>query len=199
MKKTVIFLCVFSFFLSCKKSDDSGSGAPAPSLSEHYPQTWTLINDASADKYTYLEVNGNNMKRSEIVKTYSLVQLALDNLCSFYVTQTRTEFTHKICYVIQLDRQRKRWLFSGKSSNQQEIHLSTTVGSSEITDPGGDGYRFFVHDLAKINGVKTVALESVEFPGYYISSSSPGFNYSPTQAVLTKASSPEKATPWQCR
>jgi len=199
MKKTVIFLCAFSFFISCKKSDDSNNGGPAPALLEHYPQTWTLINDASVDKYTHLEVAGNNMKRSEILKSYSLTQLALERLCSFYVTQTRTEFTHKICFVIQLDRERKRWLFVGKSSNLQEIHLRSSQGSSEITDPGGDGYRFFVHDLPKINGVKTVALESVEFPGYYISTGSPGFNYSPTQVVLTKESSPEKATPWQCR
>jgi hypothetical protein len=113
------------------------------------------------------------MKRSEILKTYSLTQLALERLCSFYVTQTRTEFTNKICFVIQLDRERKRWLSVGKSSNLQEIHLRSSQGSSEITDPGGDGYRFFVHDLPKINGVKTVALESVEFPGYYISTGSP--------------------------
>jgi hypothetical protein len=89
---------------------------------------------------------------------------------------------------------------AGNSSNGQEVHLGTTAGNSEFEDPGGDGYKFFIHEMPRVNDVRTVAIESVDKPGYYLSTSPPGFNYSPTQVTLQKADSPEKAdTRWQCR
>ena len=178
----------------CNKNND----APDTIGLEHYPQTWILTVDESADMYTYLEVNGNNMKRSHVLKTYSLIQLAEDNECQFKVSQTRTEDGSKICFALQGTKNKNRWLFAGPSSNKQEIHLSTTVLRTE-TPPDDDGYLFFIHDFPKENGVKTVALESVGHPGYYLSSAGPGFHYSPTQATFQKESSPEKATKWQCR
>jgi hypothetical protein len=198
MKTTILSLCILIFLASCKKSNHSNNPGQLP-LEEAYPQTWLLTVDETPDKYTHLELAGNNMKRSQIEKTYNLITLAKERYCSFIVSQDRTEFTHKLCVKIQFENQKKRWLFAGPSPNKQEVHLGTTAGSSEISDPGGDGYKFFVHNLAKVNGVKTVALESVDNPDYYISTASPGLNYSPTQVVLTKESSPEKATAWQCR
>ena len=198
MKTTILSLCILILLSSCKKSKDSNDPGQQPGL-EHYPQTWLLTYDGSPDKYTILELAGNNMKRSEIEKTYNLVTLAKEKYCSFIVSETRTEFTNKICFKIQFENQKNRWLFAGPSSNKQEVHLGTTAGGSEISDPGGDGYHFFIHDFPKVNGVKTVALESVDQPGYYISTASPGLNYSPTQVVLSKESSPDKATKWQCR
>jgi hypothetical protein len=196
MKKTILFCCVVSLFISCKKNNDND-----PALLETpYPHQWIFTADASADKYVHLELFGNNMKRSEILKSYSLAQLTLDRFCEFNVAEARTEFTNERCYTIQFERQRWRWLFAGNSSNGQEVHLSTTAGSSETADPGGDGYKFFIHEMPKVNGVRTVAIESVDKSGYYISTSPPGFNYSPSQVTLQKADSPEKAnTRWQCR
>lgn len=194
MKKAILFLCTISLFISCKKNT-----ADTPLLEVPYPHQWIFTADASADKYVHLELFGNNMKRSEILKSYSLSQLTLDRFCEFNVAESRTEFTNELCYTIQFERQRKRWLFAGLSSNGQEVHLGTTLGSSETTDPGGDGYRFFIHEMPKVNGVRTVAIESVDKPGYYISTSPPGFNYSPTQVTLTQHTSPQSATHWQCR
>lgn len=198
MKTTILSLCILILLGSCKKSKDSDD--PGPQIvSEHYPQTWLLTYDGSADKYTILELAGNNMKRSEVEKTYNLITLAKERHCSFIVSTTLTEFTNKICWKMQFENQKNRWLFAGPSSNKQEVHLGTTGGGSEISDPGGDGYHFFIHDFPKVNGVKTVAIESVDQPGYFISTASPGLNYSPTQVVLSKESSPDKATKWQCR
>lgn len=193
MKKAFLIICMISFFISCKKSDTN------PPLEEPYPHQWIFTADASADKYVHLELAGNNMKRSEVLKTYSLAQLTLDRYCEFNVAESLTEFTNEKCYTIQFERQRKRWLFAGNSSNGQEVHLGTTMTNSETADPGGDGYKFFIHDMPKVNGVRTVAIESVEKPGYYISTFPPGFNYSPTQVTLTQHSSPQSATHWQCR
>jgi hypothetical protein len=192
MKYTFIALTCL-FFFACKKN------SPQQILLEHYPQEWILTAEASPDKYVILETNGNNMKRSEVLKSYSLTQLALDKYCEFYVNLARTEYTDEICYTLQIERERKRWLFAGLSSNGQEVHLSTTAGGSETQDPGGDGYKFFIHKMPDENGVKTVAIESVDNPGYYISTAAPGFNYSPTQAVLTQHASPNQAKRFQCR
>jgi hypothetical protein len=196
MKKSFLFACLAVLLISCKKNN----GAPVDPVSEHYPQSWVFTNDASSvDKYTFLEVYGNNMKRSEVLKTYSITQLAADKHCKFVLNQARTEFTHKLCVNMQADRERKRWLLAVLSTNKQEVHLLSGQGGSETEDPGGDAYKFFIHNLPKVNGVKTIAIESVDHPGYYISTGVPGLNYSPTQAVLEKASDPTKATPWQCR
>ncbi len=146
-----------------------------------------------------MEPPGNNMIRSEILKSYPLSQLTLERYCEFNVAESRTEFTNELCYTIQSERQRNRWLFAGKSSNGQEVHMRTTNGSSETADPGGDGYKFFIHEMPKANGVRTVAIESVDNPGYYISTAPPGFNYSPNQLTLTHHSKPQLATHWQCR
>lgn len=193
MKYILVLFAACSLFMSCKKN------SPVQPLLENWPQEWILTADASADEYTYLELAGNSMKRSEVLKSYSLTQLALDDYCEFIVSTALTEYTNEICYKFQFERERTRWLFAGLSSNGQEVHLRTTAGGSETEDPGGDGYKFFIHKMPDVNGVKTVAIESVDNPGYYISTATPGFNYSPTQVVLTQEVNPEAATRFQCR
>lgn len=195
MKKSALILVSVLLFISCKKSSTQDPFS-ATSL---YPAQWIFTADATADKYVHLELAGNNMKRSEILKSYSLAQLTLDRFCEFNVVKSKTEFTHQDCFTIQFERQRKRWLFAGNSSNGQEVHLGTTASGSETEDPGGDGYKFFIHQLPKVNDVITVAIESVDKPGYYISTTPPGFNYSQTQVTLTQHSNPQSATHWQCR
>jgi hypothetical protein len=195
MKKIATISLLFFVFLSCKKNN-----IVEPVLLEvPYPHQWIFTADASADKYVILERFGNNMKRSEVVKSYSFPQLTLDKFCEFNVAESRTEYTNELCYTIQFEREKRRWLFAGPSTNGQEIHLSTTFGSSETKDPGGDGYKFFIHEMPRVNDVRTVAIESVDKPGYYISTAPPGFNYSATQVTLTKHSSPQSANRWQCR
>jgi hypothetical protein len=194
MKYRLLFFLTSMIIFSCGK--DNG---PNPALLEKWPQQWIFTIDETVDKYTYLETAGNNMKRSQILKSYSMIQLAEDNECEFNVAQSRTE-AGDVCFTIQLNKNKKRWLFAGNSSNQQEVHLGVTNGSSEITAPGdSDNYKFLIHRLNDVNGVTTIAIESIEKPGYYISSASPGFNYSPTQVVLKQQSSPDNATHWQCR
>jgi hypothetical protein len=195
MKKIIFCVCIFSVFISCKKNHDED----AQGATNLYPAQWIFTVDASADEYTHLELAGNNMKRSNILKSYSLSQLTLDRFCEFNVAKSKTEFTNKDCFTIQFERQRNRWLFAGNSSNGQEVHLGTTGSGSETEDPGGDGYRFFIHEMPKVDGVRTITIESVDKPGYYISTSSPGPGYSSSQVVLTQQSSPSSATQWQCR
>ena len=192
MKRFIFFVSISIALASCKKGNTNLDHQDV------YPAQWIFTMDASPDKYMHLQLAGNNMKRSEILKTYSLAQLTLDRLCEFNVERSKTEFTNEDCFTIQFERQRARWLFAGPSSNQQEVHLGTTAGS-EFEDPGGDGYKFFIHELPKVDGVRTVAIESVDKPGYYISNSPPGFNYSQTQVTLTQHTSPASAPAWQCR
>ena len=195
MKRTIVFLCTLSLFLSCKKGSD---GPDQPGL-EEWPQDWIFTVDETVDRYTYLQTNLNNMFRKQVDKTYSLLQLAIDENCEFRVNPSISETGEK-CFTIQIEKNRKRWVFANKSPNGQEVHLGCGAGSSETTAPGdSDNYKFFVRKMDKVNGVTTVTIESVNFPGYYISTATPGLNYAQNQVVLTKESSPEKATKWQCR
>ncbi len=193
MKKSILICGVVALFISCKKDNNN------PPLEEPFPHQWIFTSDASADKYVIWELAGNNMKRTEVLKTYNLGQLSQDKFCEFNVAESRTEFTNELCYTIQFENDRKRWLFAGFSSNGQEVHLGTTKTNSETADPGGDGYKFFIHKMPDVNGVKTITIESVDKPGYYISTVPPGFNYSASQLTLTQHSSPQSAIPWQCR
>ena len=171
-----------------KKTDDLP-------LSEKYPQYWILAADESSDKYEFIYTNTANSFRRSILKSYSLTQLAIEENCEFEVSQSKTEVGNKDCYALRLDKNKYVWLSVYESSNKQEIHLGATNGSS---DPG-DGCKFFIHRMDDVNGVKTVTIESVDKPGYYISTQPPGFQFAKNQATLQKASSPEKATHWQCR
>lgn len=198
MKTILIYLCVFSLVTSCNKNNDSNNGTPVQPLLENYPQRWVLTVDESNDKYTYLQTNLDNMFRSQIPKSYSLLQLAIDKNCEFHVAQSRSS-AGKICYTMQLKKKKDRWVHAGPSTNLQEVHLGMSHGRSETDPPGEDAFKFNIHRFPDVDGVKTVALESVLKPGWYISVSGPGFNYSPSQAVLTKEIEPKNATRWQCR
>ena len=197
MKKKIITILVLCSLFGCSKKD---SNTPVNPGLETYPQEWILTVDENADRYTHIEVAGNNTKRTLIDKSYSLILLAEERECKFKVSQSRNEANNKECFKIQSVKNKKRWLTAGPSSNQQEVHLYSGLGNSEIDPPGdSDNYKFLIHNMPKVNGVKTVVIESLDKPGYYISSAPPGFNYSPTQVVLTKETSPDKATHWQCR
>ncbi len=192
MKKMSLFVLTIVLITACKKN----STAPEPAQLEHYPQTWILTVDEAPDKYVFLKTNGAVMYRDNILRSYSLIQLAIDEQCEFEVNQSRTEDGSKVCFTLRLDKNKKFWCGAGPSSNKQEIHMITlnTTG----TDPG-DGYKFFIHKKPDVNGVKTVVLESVQYPGYYVSIASPGFQFAQNLVTLQKESSPEKATSWQCR
>ncbi len=194
MKRIATISLLLFVFVSCKKNKTDNALLEVP-----YPHQWIFTVDASADKYFHLEGFSSNVRRSEILKSYPFSQLTLERFCEFNVAESRTEYTNKLCYTIQVERERRIWLFAGLSSNGQEVHMRATRSSSETVDPGGDGYKFFIHEMPRVNNVRTVAIESVDKPGYYISTSPPGFNYSPTQATLTKHSNPQSATKWQCR
>ena len=195
MRKTIIFFCSLCLFISCKK----GGGAPDPALLEHWPQDWIFTVDEGSDKYTYLRTNLNNMFRKDVLKSYSLTQLAIDENCEFRVNLSKSE-DGKTCYTIQLEKIRKRWVSASLSTNKQEVHLTCGQGASETTAPGdSDNYKFIFHKMDKVNGVTTYTIESVNFPGFYISTSIPGPVYAQNEVVLTQETSPEKATHWQCR
>ena len=192
MKKMTLFTVTVFLLTACGKK-----GTPLdPNFIENYPQTWILTRDESATEYLFLKSNGAVMYKDNIEKTYSLVQLAEDEECEFEIMTSRTEDDSKVCFTIRLDKNKNWWCGAGPSSNKQEIHMYTlnTTG----TDPG-DNYKWFIHKLPDVNGVKTVAIENVYYPGYYISSGSPGSQFAQNLVVLQQADSPEKATAWQCR
>jgi hypothetical protein len=193
MKKVSLFVLSVLLLTACKK----GSDHPDQIESEHYPQTWILTIDQSADKYVYLKANSPVMYRDDVLKSYSLIQLAEDDDCEWLVEQSRTEDGSKICYTIRLKKNKKLWLGATPSSNKQEVHLIAPSYTSDKLDD--DSYNWFIHKMPDVNGVKTVVLENVFYKGYYISSASPGSQYAQNLATLQTASEPSKGTNWQCR
>jgi len=191
MKTTTLFIATLLLFTGCKKNN-----VPNPVLSEHYPQTWILTVDGAPDQYFFLKTNTAVMYRDNVLRSYSMTQLAIDENCEWEVEQSRSEVGNKICFSLRLKKNKKIWCGVANSSNQQEVHMIALNTTS--TDPG-DGYKFFIHKMPDVNGVKTVVLESVERPGWYVSASPPGFQFAQNLVTMQQAIKPEQATAWQCR
>lgn len=193
MKKAILFVSFISLLFSCKKKTDD---IPVDPGLQEFPQSWIFTVDEASDKFIYLRTNGATMFRKSVLQSYSLLQLAIDEDCEFEVAKSRNEANNKDCFSIRLDKNKKIWCCIGPSSNGQETFMY--VLNSTGTDPG-DNYKFFFHFMPKVNGVTTVAIESVWKPGWYVSVAPPGFQYAQNQVTLQQADSPEKATHWQCR
>lgn len=193
MKNMSLFVATILFISACNKGGDGAN----PPLLENYPQTWILTIDDGPDKYIYLKANSPVMYRDDILKSYSLTQLAEDDDCQWEVNTSRTEFSNEVCYTIRLKKNKKIWLGAGPSSDKQEIHMiAPSYNSNDLDD---DSYNWFIHKMPDANGVKTVVLENVFYKGYYVSSASPGFQFAQNLVTLQTASGPAKATAWQCR
>lgn len=193
MKRVPLILIVCVFCFSCKKNKIEQS------LLENYPQKWIFTTDYFSNEYLYFYTKPNNMYTDKVPKSYSLLELEKDVDCRFYLNLTRGA-DGKQYVSIQLDNNKKRWVFAGESPNRQEKHMGISSRSSEIDlDDDEYGYMFIIHNIKHSSGVKTVAIESVAFPGYFISSEPPGFNYAANQLTLQKERGPEDATAWQCR
>ena len=193
MKRVIILcgICIFCF--ACKKNK-----VDQPLLEERFPQRWIFTVEYSNTEYLYFYTKPNNMYTDKVPKSYSLSELEEDVDCRFFLSHTLGGDGKK--YVsIQLDNNKERWVFAGESPNRQEKHMGISSRGIAGIDNDEFEYMFIIHNINHTSGVKTVAIESAAFPGYYISSAPPGFNYAANQLTLQKESGPEHATAWQCR
>ena len=176
-------------------------------LLEDYPQEWILTYDKSPTEYTYLKSNnGNPLYRDNVLKTYSLTQLAIDEDCKFHVA-TAGRVNGKETYTIQSVKKMQRWWSVAfvNNANNPEGFVSTFLSGSTTAPPCGgsptdcDDWKFFLHDMPKVDGKKTVAIESVKYPGWYISRQAPSFQYASNLLTIQKETSPDKASKFQRR
>ncbi|MFT3702063.1 MAG: hypothetical protein QM802_06825 [Agriterribacter sp.] len=186
------FVCIICF--GCKKNKLSDTP-----LLEHYPQEWIFTVDYTPGEYLYFYTKPNNMYTDRIETSYPLSALAEDVDCKFYLNLTRGS-DGKQHITLQVSNDKHRWVFANVSTNGQEKHMGISYKESETAlDNDELNYMFDIHKIEHSSGVKTVAIESVAYPGYYVSSAPPGFNYNANQLTLEQANSPENATEWQCR
>lgn len=198
MKNTFFLFLILTFIISCSKDS-----AEYPVLEEGYPHEWVFTaggesdppQDPSVAEYTYIYTNKYAMFRDDILKSYPLKDLVEEEHCLFYVAETQNN-SGKTCYTIQLNSDKTRFLGVGLSSNKEEVHLNIQSGSSTDDE---EYWKFYIHKMPDVNGVKTVAIESVGMPGWYISASPPGFNYAANVVTLQEGKNPESAPKWQCR
>lgn len=194
MKSKLLFLGICIVFLGCKKNK-----VVDEPLLENYPQSWIFTYDYSNDEYLYFYTKPNNMYTDRVLKSYSLMSLQEDVDCKFYLNLTRGA-DGKQYISIQLDNNKERWVYAHESTNRQEKHMGISKRGLSDLDNDEYEYMFIIHKIEHSSGVKTVAIESVAYPGYFISASPPGFNYASNQLTLEKESrGPEYATAWQCR
>jgi hypothetical protein len=204
MKSKMIGAILLLVLFSCKKNT---TGVNPPLLEEGFPQDWVFTYDENATEYTYLRSNnGNPLYRKQVLKTYDLKQLAIDEDCKFKVMEN-AQRNGKKTYTIQSVKQKKRWWSVNfvNNANNPEGFVSTFLSSSSTEPPCGgtpddcDDWRFFLHRMPDVNGVRSYAIESVKYPGWYISRQSPNFQYANNLLTVQKQPNVEQATKFQCR
>ncbi|MBL0741269.1 hypothetical protein [Chryseolinea lacunae] len=211
MKKTYFLLCLLLATSCSKDSDVDPDVNPAEELG--YPHDWVFTKDESTQeqdpsvaKYTYIYTNLTAMFRKDILKSYPLKELVKEKHCLFHVAEIPCDGA-KPCYSIQLVDDERLFLGAGPSTNKEEVHLFilhgekiVPVGSPAYYIPTGEDYSmFYIHKMPDEKGVKTVAIECVGMPGWFISDTQPGFNYAANVMTLQHESSPEDAPKWQVR
>lgn len=190
MKLIIPFLLLLSI---CACDDDTPTQI---GLEDVFPAEWIFTVDDLPDNYYFIKTNKATTYRGHVSASYSLADLAEEQDCNFYVSESKT-FDGRYSVTIQLEKDRKYWLHVGLSSNKQEkfLYASNRTG----IDDDEDEYRWIVHKMPDVNDVRTVTIESASLPGWYISDSPPGPGFAATQVTLQQSSSPEGATHWQCR
>jgi hypothetical protein len=155
---------VLYLFAGCSK----GSSTTTPPLTaEVWPQNWVLTIDYSATTYKYLHRVGIVINRNEVEKSYSMSELAKEKDCNWEVSSAG-QVGGKETYTFRLAKNKNiRWIVSTTAtvSGLPEFILSTHDGANP---PNTDDYRFYLYDRGKQNGHKTVSIESVSHPGYYL-------------------------------
>src|SRR6185436_1138065 len=139
-----------------------------PSLTaETWPQNWVLTIDYDADSYKYLHRVGIVINRNLVEKTYSMTALANETDCNWEV-KSEGQRNGKSVYSFHLVSNKSvRWSI-GKTATvygEEEWYLGTHQGS---VPPNTDDWLFFLHSMPKQNGNKTVTIESVSKPGWYL-------------------------------
>ena len=169
MKKIFLLLVVIVIlFNSCSKSSSSGSGAtPPPLTAEIWPQNWVLTLEHDATFYKYLHRVGIVINRNLVDRTYSMTELAKEKDCNWEV-KSEGQRNGKAVYSFHLATNKKvRWSIgkTGSINGTPEWYLGTHEGT---TPPNTDDWLFYLHAMDKRNGNKTVAIESVSKPGWFL-------------------------------
>ena len=169
MRKIISCICIASLVvltMGCSKNSES-STAPPPLTAETWPQNWVLTIDYDADSYKYLHRVGIVINRNLVEKTYSMTALANETDCNWEV-KSEGQRNGKSVYSFHLVSNKSvRWSI-GKTATvygEEEWYLGTHQGS---VPPNTDDWLFFLHSMPKQNGNKTVTIESVSKPGWYL-------------------------------
>ena len=165
---SVLAIALFVIFISgCSKDSGSSTITPPPLTAETWPQNWVLTIDNDPQFYKYLHRVGIVINRNLVDKTYSMTALANEKDCNWQV-KSEGQRNGKAVYSFHLVTNKSvRWSIGKTFSpfGDAQWYLGTHQGS---TPPGTDDWLFFIHSMPKQNGNKTVAIESVSQPGWFL-------------------------------
>lgn len=202
MKKDIALVLLLCGFAGC-----GGNGAVEPQSQVSPVGEWFFLYDESPTEYTYVRSNnGNPLFRDKILKTYDLRQLGIDVDSKFKVTSAGSSNSRET-YTIQSVRRLERWWSVSfvNNANTPAGFASTFLSNSTTAPPCGgsptdcDDWKFVLHRMPAVNGAITVAIESVKFPGWYISNQSPTSQYASNLLTIQQYSSADRATKFQLR
>lgn len=158
MKRTIIWLIATTLIISCKKDKQ-------PKDNEAWPQRWVLVVDNNDPLfYKMLMRVGSTILRSDQAKeNFNAATMAGIHECEWLV-----QLRGNGVISLQLAKDTATYLLGVQNPLTNEYMLTPGIRRDY-----NQQWLFRFHSMQNVNDRKTVALESVEYPGYYFSNTGP--------------------------
>lgn len=163
MKQLFAILVSACIFFSCQKKRGG-----IDTISADWPHASIFTIDNGTD-WVYLRIGSNVILRDQVDKNYSMADLAREKDCHFEV---------RLGALINAKQSYSFHLTSDRSTRMRVRKTASVYGTEELylgihesdTAPSDDSWRFFIHFESSVDGKKRVRIESVQYPGYFLTS-----------------------------
>ena len=165
MKKVFALLFVICLFLSCAKKNDGG----LQGISINFPHASIFTIDNGTD-WIYLRIGSNVILRDPVSKTYNMNDLAREKDCKFEVRLGNTINSRQSYsfHLITDPNIRMRVRKTASVYGTEELYLGIHESS---TAPSDDSWKFFLQFESDVDGKKRARIESVQYPGFFLTNS----------------------------
>lgn len=150
----------------CKKNNNTTAYAV-----EEWPQNWVLVIDRNDPLfYKVLTADGVPVLRSDVGKdNFNAAQYAVSHSCKWIAELRGDPGSGRVSLKLANDTT----LYMTGVVNRLATEYMLVVTTTPYTTPGNTEWLFKMNRLSSVNGKKRITLESVAYPGYFVSNEPP--------------------------
>lgn len=183
----VVLILIFS---SCSKEESNPVVTGLEAGTVRYRGVYA-IDEGSTLRYMY-QSTAITVMRQRVEKTYPLSELAKERTC---VLEAQFRKAYAGIWLLRFDGEEHGYVSVAPTfsvSGQEELALYI---DDDVPDMDDIEYEFRIHEFDPIEGRRVLAIESVKYPGHYITNF--GHTLSGNGVIVRKHDSKEAADKWQ--